>query len=425
MTRTKSILTGAILAAAAVSATVMGCGLTSVDRSPDGSDGGGTGAPMCVDPKTDCSPPANECVTAVCDGAGLCAVKNADNGTAVATQTPGDCKKVVCDGAGKTKSSDDNTDVSDDGLECTTDTCAAGVPVHTPIAVNTACGMAGRSLKCDGAGACVGCVTVADCGMPAACKVNTCTAGACGVANAADATVCDDGDKCTTIDSCKTGVCTGATPVVCGASDQCHGVGTCDKLTGKCSNPVTGDGTLCNDGNGCTTADTCQVGICTGASPVVCVAMDQCHTAGTCTQATGVCSNPAKANGASCSDSNACTQTDTCQAGACIGANPVTCGAPDQCHTIGTCDTANGACSNPAKANGTSCSDSNACTQMDTCQAGGCIGANSVTCGAPDQCHNVGTCDTMSGACSNPAVPNGTICMNGPMSGSCLKGICQ
>lgn len=56
-------------------------------------------------------------------------------------------------------------------------------------------------------------------------------------------------------------------------------------------------GNSCNDGNACTQADSCQVGTCTGGTPVVCSASDQCHDAGTCNAATGVCSNPAKADG--------------------------------------------------------------------------------------------------------------------------------
>jgi len=34
-----------------------------------------------------------------------------------------------------------------------------------------------------------------------------------------------------------------------------------------------------------------------------------------------VCSNPNAANGTACNDGNACTQTDTCQGGACVGGN--------------------------------------------------------------------------------------------------------
>jgi hypothetical protein len=110
--------------------------------------------------------------------------------------------------------------------------------------------------------------------------------------------------------------------------------------------------------------------VCTGANPVVCSALDQCHAAGVCNPATGVCSNPKAPNGAACNDGNACTQADTCQAGACTGASPVVCAAPDQCHDAGVCNAATGAVLEPAAANGTACNDGNACTQSDTCQAG-------------------------------------------------------
>src|SRR5439155_1060075 len=146
--------------------------------------------------------------------------------------------------------------------------------------------------------------------------------------------------------------------------------------------------------------DTCQAGACVGANPVVCTAANQCHTAGTCDPTTGTCSKTGKAKCRASDDGNACTQTDTCQAGACVGANPVVCTAANQCHTAGTCDPASGACSNPAKPNGTSCNDANACTQSDTCQAGACVGANPVVCTAANQCHTAGTCDPTTGTCS-------------------------
>src|SRR5262245_24030450 len=134
------------------------------------------------------------------------------------------------------------------------------------------------------------------------------------------------------------------------------------------------NGTACSDGNACTQSDTCQAGICTGSNPVVCPSPDQCHAAGTCNPATGACLNPAQPNGTSCSDGDACTQSDTCQTGVCTGSNPVVCSAPDQCHATGTCNPATGVCSNPAQPNGTSCTDGNACTQSDTCQTGTCVG---------------------------------------------------
>ena len=90
---------------------------------------------------------------------------------------------------------------------------------------------------------------------------------------------------------------------------------------------------------------------CTGT----CTALDPCHVAGTCDPSTGACSNPAAPDGTACNDGNTCTRTDACQAGACIGGSPVTCAALDACHVAGTCDPSTGACSNPAAPDGTSC----------------------------------------------------------------------
>jgi len=241
-------------------------------------------------------------------------------------------------------------------------------------------------------------------------------------------TACDDGSLCTQTDTCQLGVCVGSSSVVCPAPDQCHDQGTCNPSTGLCSNPAKPNGSACDDGTLCTQNDTCQDGACTGGSPVVCGPSDSCHEPGTCNPATGVCSNPTKADGSTCSDGNACTQTDTCQAGVCTGTNPVVCAALDQCHDAGTCNPATGLCSNPSKADGSACSDGNACTQTDTCQAGVCTGANPVVCTALDECHAAGTCDPASGVCSNPSKPDGSTCNNPGnlcfQSFTCQAGVC-
>src|SRR5439155_896245 len=83
---------------------------------------------------------------------------------------------------------------------------------------------------------------------------------------------CDDGHPCT-IAACSPAGCT-HTPVTCAPADQCHDAGVCAPTTGLCSNPTTPDGASCNDGNACTQTDTCQAGTCTGANPVVCAAAD-------------------------------------------------------------------------------------------------------------------------------------------------------
>jgi cysteine-rich repeat protein len=51
---------------------------------------------------------------------------------------------------------------------------------------------------------------------------------------------------------------------------------------------------------------------------------------------------------------------------------------PDQCHDDGVCDPLTGACSNPAKTDGTSCTDGDVCTGGDVCTAGVCVSGGSV-----------------------------------------------
>jgi len=310
-------------------------------------------------------------------------------------------------------------------------------------------------------GACLG-QTMVDCGpAPDQChNVPTCNppTGVCSATNKPNGTACNDNNPCTTGDSCQSGACM-STPVVCPAPDQCHTAVTCDMLTGLCpALPAKADGTACNDGNACTQTDTCQSGVCTGSNPVTCPASDQCHAPGVCNTSTGVCSNPARANGTACNDGNLCTTGETCQNGTCMGGTAVVCTAPDQCHLAGNCDIATGICINaPAKvngaacndgnactktdtcqngtciggnnaANGTACNDGNACTQTDTCQGGTCTGSNPIICTALDQCHTAGTCNPATGTCSNPNAANGTACNDGnacTQTDICQTGVCS
>jgi cysteine-rich repeat protein len=78
--------------------------------------------------------------------------------------------------------------------------------------------------------------------------------------------------------------------------------------------------------------------------------------------------------GSACDDGNLCTQSDVCDgAGVCVGNNPVVCPAPaDVCHVQGACEPTTGACSNPAAPDGAPCSDGDVCTPNDMCAAGVC-----------------------------------------------------
>ena len=223
-------------------------------------------------------------------------------------------------------------------------------------------------------------------------------------------TSCNDGNACTLTDTCQAGACVGTDPVVCTALDQCHDVGVCNPATGACSNPNKTNGTVCNDNNACTQTDTCFNGTCVGANPVVCTASDQCHVAGICDPMTGTCSNPAAPEGRPCDDGDACTTTE-CRSGSCTVVGQVGCVASDQCHAVGTCNPATGICSNPLQPDSSPCDDGDACTVGDVCVGGSCRPGSAVDCSAVSTicaegyCTN-GTCATRprneGGACSAP-----------------------
>src|SRR5260370_1896896 len=64
-----------------------------------------------------------------------------------------------------------------------------------------------------------------------------------------------------------------------------------------------------------------------------------------------------------------------------------------------------GACSNPAVANGTPCIGTNKCNQSYVCTGGTCTGSNPVMCAA-SQCGMGGVCDPATGTCSAPSQCN-------------------
>src|SRR5262249_18276734 len=76
-----------------------------------------------------------------------------------------------------------------------------------------------------------------------------------------------------------------------------------------------------------------------------------------CTKPAKVCTHVPATDGTACNDSNACTRTDVCHAGACVGMNPLPCSASDQCHLAGDCDPATGVCSDPPAPDDTPCTD--------------------------------------------------------------------
>lgn len=94
-----------------------------------------------------------ECATRTCTQL-ACGIDPTPFGTAIAMQIAGDCQLDVCDGFGATTGVPDDGDVPDDGNQCTTDMCTAGVPGHGFEPPGTPCTQNGGAA-CDGSGSCV------------------------------------------------------------------------------------------------------------------------------------------------------------------------------------------------------------------------------------------------------------------------------
>ena len=348
-----------------------------------------------------------------------------------------------------------------DNNPCTDDTCTL-----------TACNYSNNTAFCDDGNSCTvsdRCTNGSCGGAPRSCSDgNVCTDDFCdpqfGCFTVHNLNPCNDGSVCTQIDQCLGGTCRGGSPINCSDGNPCT-TDTCDRVLG-CGH--TNNTNPCSDGNLCTVNDLCSGGICRGVA-VNCDDSVIC-TADTCAQ--GVCShtprdsvcdnglfcdgqeicdpvldclpgtppdcddgNPCTNdscsgtscqhtnNSALCSDSNACTQTDACQGGSCVGGSPVICTALDQCHVPGVCNPATGVCSNPSSPNGTSCDDGDACTTGDTCSGGVCAGGPPTNCDDGNLCTTDG-CNPATGCThTNNAVKcnDGNACTDGDV---CSGGAC-
>ncbi len=468
--------------------TSTGCTHTNVTNGTSCNDGNACTTPdacqtgVCTGgPAPDCND-TNACTTDACNTSTGCTHANVTNGTACddgnGCSAASSCQAGTCVGTGWTSCPGDQCN---DAGTCDPGT---GACIRPPKPAGTSCAdwnQCNLNDQCDGNGNCSGSGTrVCNDGDP--CTIDYCYPyEGCKTSPAPPETACDDNDFCTTVDHCQDGACVGTSPTTCTPLDQCHVAGTCDPGTGVCSNPQKPDGTLCdNDANLCTQGDACQAGVCTAGPAVTCTGANQCKT---CNSSTGIC-DVNKANGTGCDDSNGCTQTDTCVEGTCLGTNPVVCTASNNCHEVGTCSPASGQCSDPQKANGTACNhgdpcwvgescqagqctgggafnctnpaqcqnattctvrdggpfcdypakadgtqcdDDDGCTQTDTCQGGLCDGSNAVVCTAKDECHVAGTCNPSTGLCPDPAKPNGSWCTDNDectQSDSCQAGVC-
>jgi len=305
-----------------------------------------------------------------------------------------------------------------DGNACTDDACMAGACAHKPAGMGKACEDGNGCTVDDSclAGACLP-------GMPTSCDdANVCTDDTCDPKNgacqhSANATPCKDGNACTTQDACASGVCVGAGKLFCDDGNLCSD-DACDSVAG-CTH--TAGTASCDDGDACTLADACTASACAGGPAANCSDDNPC-TNDSCQILTG-CEH--EFNIASCDDGSACTVIDSCLDGACVGNSAPDCDDGNDC-TTDTCAAATG-CAHDV--NGESCNDQDHCTTPDTCMAGVCIGGAVPNCDDDNPCTSDG-CDTATG-CTHANIINGTVCGAASCAGLdrsdariCYAGIC-
>ncbi len=405
-----------------------------------------------------CDPTSGACAVVAVNGGATCS--DGDVCTAEDRCVDGSCKpgKSVCE-------CDSNEDCPTDEDLCTaTYYCDTSKPLH----------VCRKNLATE-----VICAT-ADVGP---CKALTCDPkdGACKPMAVADQAPCDDGDACTTSDTCVAGVCKpGVDVCACNKhadcdkqedGDLCNGVLYCDVAKSVCvvnvktivtcatgadqgcvknlCNPKTGTcamtavkpGTPCDDGDACTSDEVCVGGGCgSGTNTCPCASTADCK---------------AKEDGNSCNGSLYCNQqTKSCELDAskvvvCKAGDDTACAKNACVHATGDCvvtpveaalEVATPGGSRwevrpvgMPKSGTASCDDGDPCTLIDLCLAGSCKpGAFGCACKADadcpddgDQCNGLAYCaqSATGGVCKTKA--NSVVVCKTVDDTACLKNVCQ
>ncbi len=307
----------------------------------------------------------DRCVAGSCTGSAIpCDDANACTADACDAST-GACRNDIIDGACPPDdpcAADPPPDCND-GNPCTIDSCESGVGCSTALFEG----------GCDDNNSC----TTGD-----VCQDGTCVGS--GVAD------CDDGDICT-IDSCDPVEGCRQTSVadLCTDDNPCTDE-TCDPVAG-CVFPFNTD--ACDDGSACTASDACSDGVCRG-EPVVVDDGNPC-TDDSCDPATGLAHVP---NTLPCDNGDVCSVGDVCAGGVCLaGTEALVCDDDNTC-TSDACDSIDGCYFTPLTS---ACDDGTACTESDLCVDGACVG-QLVDCEDGNPC-TADSCDPVEG-CTNTLI---------------------
>ncbi len=329
-----------------------GCTTTPIEDA-SGGDGGGDG------------PGGGDGDAFPCDDGNACTTGDAcADGACVATgalSCPDDdpCTDSACDPATGCVTSEVDGPCSDDDVCTVGDACLAGQCA------------AGTPLDCDD-------------GNP--CTDDSCDA-AVGCTTTPNDAPCSDGTVCTTGDACVSGVCVATGILLCGDDTPCT-THDCDPVVGCTAAAVAGP---CDDGNACTTGEVCESTSCQPGAPTDCDDGNPC-TDESCDPAIGCVYTP---NTASCDDGDKCSVADQCADSACTAGPDLLCDDNNPC-TGNSCDSDLGCV---FFAQDGPCSDGDACTENDTCDAGSCVPGAAPNCDDTNPCTD-DSCDTVLG-CQN------------------------
>ena len=426
---------------------------------------------MCTD--------TNPCTEESCDIENQVCLFPGKHGAFVENTKPDDCEQTVCNETDAVNVPDDS-EVPNDGNECTSEICANGMVVPTPLPGN-ACGVNGDGV-CNANGQCVGCNAASDCGSdPGSCQHWECNSEICELideqfghlgdpalgqtSNDCKLVVCDgnggtaiqtdsgdlpneDGNPCTNQTCsgsepsfppvaantpCPNGVCnpTGLC-VGCNETSNCSPAGTCKTVS--CVNTVC---SYVNVPNGQDTKSDCNPNPPCGHS-------GECNGNGACAFVAGgtvcaaqTCSGSVQSNPDTCNGGGACSDggTQNCAPYNCGGSScKNSCSGNGDCVANFACQTATSTCkralgqpcgTDPNLCASNFCRDGVCCNQACTTDCYECA-ASAGTCTPTPKNNDDGSCSGSNESCDgagNCKLAQGEACTQADGS-ECLSGFC-